>query len=392
MLEKLKEKKFSLSLLWFLLPAVAGLLKWKQNSINNYYIFKGVFHHTIDKLNLYNLYPAEYFDSNHYGPLFSLIIGPFALLPDYIGVPLWTIFNAFILYKALMLLPVHEKYKWILLLLTLVDLMTASHSVQTNPAVAGMIILSWYYVKKDKVVWAAFFVILGTFIKLYGIVALAFWVFSKQKVKYIVWLFVWSIVLFCLPMIISSPDFILQSYFDWYKSITEKNEANQTILNGIGNRQDISIMGLFRRVTLINNFSNLLFIIPGFLLQVLPLLQFKLYKNFIFQMQYLSSLLIFIVIFSSSSESPTYIIALSGVAIWFICQTFPIKKWTWILLIFVIIITSLTATDLFPPRIRDFFTFYSVKALSCIIVWLVCIYKLFNFSKNTNTSKWIIQE
>lgn len=392
MLEKLKEKKFSLSLLWFLLPAVAGLLKWKQNSINNYYIFKGVFHHTIDKLNLYNLYPAEYFDSNHYGPLFSLIIGPFALLPDYIGVPLWTIFNAFILYKALMLLPVHEKYKWILLLLTLVDLMTASHSVQTNPAVAGMIILSWYYVKKDKVVWAAFFVILGAFIKLYGIVALAFWVFSKQKVKYIVWLFVWSIVLFCLPMIISSPDFILQSYFDWYKSITEKNEANQTILNGIGNRQDISIMGLFRRVTLINNFSNLLFIIPGFLLQVLPLLQFKLYKNTIFQIQYLSSLLIFIVIFSSSSESPTYIIALSGVAIWFICQTFPIKKWTWILLIFVIIITSLTATDLFPPRIRDFFTFYSVKALPCIIVWLVCIYQLFNFRENTNTSKWIIQE
>ena len=88
MFEKLKGKKFSLSLLWFLLPAVAGLLKWKQNSINNYYIFKGVFHHTINQTNLYSLYPAEYFDSNHYGPLFSLIIGPFALLPDYIGDPL----------------------------------------------------------------------------------------------------------------------------------------------------------------------------------------------------------------------------------------------------------------------------------------------------------------
>ena len=392
MLEKLKEKKFALSLLWFLLPAMAGFLKWKHNSINNYYIFKGVFHHTVDKLNLYNLYPLEYFDSNHYGPLFSVVIGPFALLPDYIGVPLWTIFNAFILYKALMVLPVHDNYKWILLLLTLVDLMTASHSVQTNPAVAGMIILSWHYVKKDKIIWAAFFVILGTFIKLYGIVALAFWVFSKQKIKYILWLFIWSILLFCVPMIISSPEFILQSYFDWYKSITEKNEANQTMLNGIGNRQDISIMGLFRRVTLINNFSNLVFIIPGFLLQVLPLLQLKLYKNTVFQMQYLASLLIFIVIFSSSSESPTYIIALSGVAIWFMTQEIPIKKRTLILLIFVIIITSLTATDLFPPKIRDFFTFYSVKALPCIVVWLVCIYQLFNFSENTNTSRWIIQE
>ena len=54
MIEKFKDRKFIVSLLWFLLPAMAGFLKWKNNSINNYYIFKGVFFHTIDKVNLYN--------------------------------------------------------------------------------------------------------------------------------------------------------------------------------------------------------------------------------------------------------------------------------------------------------------------------------------------------
>jgi uncharacterized membrane protein YeiB len=314
------------------------------------------------------------------------------LIPDYIGIPLWVVFNAFILYRALLVLPVEYKYKWILLLIPLVDLMTSSHSVQTNPMIAGMIILSWHYVKKEKVIWATFFVLAGTFIKLYGIVGLAFWVFSKDKTKYILFLILWAIVFFCLPMLISSPQFIVQSYTDWYQSITEKNEVNQVIANGMGNRQDISIMGLFRRITKINNFSNLLFIIPGFLLQILPLVQLKLYSNVVFQLRYIAALLLFVVIFSSSSESPTYIIATTGVSIWFISQDIPLKKWIWFLLLFVIIITSLTATDLFPTNIRQFFVFYSIKALPCIVVWFVCIYQLLFANVNTISSKWIIQK
>jgi Glycosyltransferase family 87 len=390
MIYSLKDKKFTITILWFLLPAVTGFLKWKQNSINNYYIYKGVFYHLIEKVNLYNLYPNEYFDCNHYGPLFAYFIAPFALIPNYIAIPLWLAFQAFVLYKALMVLPIHNNYKWILLLITLVDLMTSSHSIQINPTIAGMIILSWYYVKNGKVIWAALFVLLGTFIKLYGIVGLAFWFFSKEKIKYIWYFLLWSIVLFILPMLISSPQYIVQTYFDWYNSLVEKNNVNQVLVNAVGNRQDISIMGLVRRVFGFNNFSNLIFIIPGFLLQVFPLLKFKCYDNMIFNLRYLASILIFVIIFSTSSESPTYIIATTGVAIWFLTQSFPIKKWVWFLLIFVIIITSLTATDLFPVHIRRFFVFYSIKALPCIVVWFVCIYQLFK-DNNTLSSKWIIQ-
>jgi Glycosyltransferase family 87 len=390
MFETLKNKKNIYTLLWFFLPALAGFIKWKHNVINNYFIYKGVFYHTLNKTNLYSLYPSEYFDCNHYGPIFSLVIAPFASIPDYIGVPLWVVFNAFILYKALMVLPIEEKYKWVVLLIPLVDLMTSSHSVQTNPMVAGFIILSWYYVKKDQVIWATFFVLLGTFIKLYGIVGLAFWVFSKNKINYILYFIVWTIVLFTLPMLISSPEYIYQSYFDWYHSIVEKNEVNQVTENITNNRQDISIMGLFRRVLQWKDFSNLLFIVPGFLLQVLPLIQFKMYNSIVFQLRYIAALLLFVVVFSSSSESPTFVIATTGVAIWFMTQSNPIKKWTWVMLLFVIVITSLTATDLFPTPVRRFFVFYSIKVLPCVVVWFVCIYQLFN--ANTISSKWISQE
>lgn len=392
MIVNLKNKNNIFSILWFLLPAIAGFVKWKRDSINNYYIYKGVFYHLLDKTNLYGQYPNEYFDCNHYGPIFSIIIAPFTFIPDYIAVPLWVVFQAFVLYKALMVLPIKYEFKWILLAICLVDLMTSSHSVQINPAVVGMIILSWYYVKKDQVIWATFFVMLGTFIKLYGIVGLAFWVFSNQKIKYIGYLIFWSIIFFALPMLISSPSYIVQTYFDWFQSLTEKNSENETLLNGNGNRQDISIMGLFRRVGRFKDFSNFIFIVPGFLIQVFPLIQFKLYKKEIFQLRFLASLLIFAVIFSTSSESPTFIIATSGVAIWFMTQEFPIKKWVWFMLAFVIVITSLTATDIFPRPAREFFVFYSIKALPCIVVWFVCIYQLFFSNFNSITTKWIHQD
>lgn len=388
-----KDKTKLFPFLWFFTPALAGFLKWRLGEVNNYNIFTGVYHHLVEGLNLYSQYPDEYFDSNHYGPLFSLIIMPFTYIPKGIGIPLWNSLQAFALYKALTLLPVKPAYQWILLAICLVDLNTSAHSAQVNPTVVALIIFSWYFVKKDQVIWATLFVMLGAFVKLYGIVGLAFWVFSESKIKYIAYCVLWAIVLFVLPMAISSPSFIVQSYLDWYNSLVHKNLQNQEVVNGMGaSMQDVSFMGLVRRVGGFPLLSNLFFIIPGFILQVLPLLKFKQYSNLLFQLRYLASLSIFVVIFSSSSESPTFIIAVTGVAIWFITQDFPIQKWVWVLLINVTVVTSLTATDVFPDWLRMKIILYSIKAFPCCLVWFACIYQLlFNETSEIKTS-WINQD
>jgi Glycosyltransferase family 87 len=371
-----KEKKDITRLLWFLLPALAGLTHWLRNEYNNYAIYKGVFWHLFHQTNLYSLYPKEYYDSNHYGPLFSLIIMPFCVFPDAVGIVLWVIFHAFVLYKALMTLPLKRTDQWLVLSICIVDLMTSSHNVQVNPSIAALIVLSWYFVKKEKDFWAVLCLMIGVFVKLYGIVGLVFWLFSKHKVKYIYYAFFWIAILLVLPMFISSPSFVLQTYQDWYNSLVEKNIANQTVNNGVGGMQDVSLMGLVRRLSGYADISNLVFIIPGLLLQLLPLLRFKLYPNQNFQLRYLASILIFVVIFSSSSESATFIIATSGVAIWFITQKHPVEPWVWALMILAIIGTSLSATDIFPRAIRQMFILYSIKAFPCCIVWFVCIYQL----------------
>lgn len=376
MLTIYKNKKDFTRLLWFLLPALAGLTHVFRKDINNYAIYKGVFWHLLHQTNLYSLYPKEYIDSNHYGPLFSLIIMPFCAFPDAIGVVLWVIFHAFVLYQALMILPLKRADQWLILSICIVDLMTSSHNVQVNPSVAALIILSWYFVKKESDFWAVLFVMIGTFVKLYGIVGLVFWLFSKHKAKYIYSAMFWAAVLFVLPMIISSPSFVLQSYQDWYNSLVEKNIANQTVNKGVGNMQDVSLMGLVRRLSGHPDISNLVFIIPGLLLQLLPLLRFKFYQKLNFQLRYLASILMFVVIFSSSSESATFIIATSGVGIWFITQKYPIERWVWALMILVLVGTSLSATDIFPRDIRLLFIQYSIKAFPCCLVWFVCIYQL----------------
>ena len=155
--------------------------------------------------------------------------------------------------------------------------------------------------------------------------------------------------------------------------------------------QDVSLMGLVRRLGGFPNIPGAYFIIPGFILQMIPLLRFKQYSNLIFQLRYLASLAIFVVIFSSSSESPTFIIAVSGVAIWFITQEYPVKNWVKILLILVVIITSLSATDIFPKDVRQIFIIYSIKAFPCCLVWFACIYQLLFQETTKIKTSWITQ-
>ena len=135
-------------------------------------------------------------------------------------------------------------------------------------------------------------------------------------------------------------------------------------------------MGIVRRVSGNSEISNLVFLLPGILVFGLPYLRIKQYKNLPFQLMILASTLLFIVLFSSGSESPTYIIAVAGVMIWFLMQK---KKSTLDigLLIFVIILTCFSFSDLFPQFIKDEYIMkYSLKALPCCIVWFRVIYEL----------------
>lgn len=355
-----------------------------KEEYNNYRIFKGVFFNTIEQKNLYLPNPEQYLDVNHYGILFSAIIAPFAVMPDWLGLVLWNVFNAAIFIYAVKKLPFSEKNKSFFAWLCLQEYITAAVSLQFNVALAGLIMLSAIYIYERKEAKSAFAILLGTFVKLYGIVGLTQFFFIKNKWKFIISFVLISGLFLVIPMLYSSVHFGLQSYADWYTELVHKNTGNQSL----NSYQDISVMGFFRRIIGDATISNLYFYAVGLPLFVLPYIRISQYKNLAFQVMILASTLIFTVLFSSGSESPTYIIAVSGVIIWFLLKKEK-SNFDIALLIFVIILTCFSPSDLFPRYIKDHYIIkYSLKSLPCTIVWLKITYELLtkNFEKEYQIS------
>lgn len=373
----IEKKSNFISILWFLVPFIALIIEVQKQDIfiNNYLIFKQVFWHTLHEKNLYSFYPNEYFDKNHYGPLFAILIAPFAMLPNYIGAFLWGMFNVSILFYAIQKLPISYWGKNIILLISLIEALTSIQNLQYNPILCSWIILSFVAIKNKQLSLAAFLIVAGTLIKLYGIVGLPFIFFTKNYRKLIGYLILWSIILFCLPMFISSPEFIYQSYKDWFHVLVEKNTENiNSYLSE--SMQDISVMGFFKRVTTFHHLANFYFIIPAFIMMMLPLYRFTKWNNCNYQLTYLAQLLIGVVIFSTSAESPTYVIAVVGFSIWYVSYLPRPPIYIYSLLILVLVLTVFSPTDLFPQILQGLVVKYALKALPCFIAWLFISYTL----------------
>ena len=150
---------------WALIGLIAGVVK--MNECNNFLIFRGVFWHTIKNIPLFAPYPEEYFDVNHYGPLFSLVVAPFATLPSQIGVILWCVALSLTLYWAIRKLPFDDKKRVLFYWFCAHELLTALMMQQFNIAIAEMKGETVKRKEKQKEGWAEFWIILGTVVKFY---------------------------------------------------------------------------------------------------------------------------------------------------------------------------------------------------------------------------------
>jgi len=365
--------------LWLGMGGIALLSEAVSHKVNNnYFVFTHVYFHLIHQQPLYIPYPHEYADVNLYGPLFSLIIAPFAIMPIPVGVVLWVIANILFLYAAVKQLPLSHEHQQFVMLFSAMELLMNAQWLQFNAFIAACLLLSFVHFRHDKQHLAALWIILGSFTKLYGITGLAFLLFSRKPMKAILWLMIWGAIAFVLPMLLSSPEYILSSYQQWFHALITKNAKNMVAsLNNY--YQDISVMGLIKRIGNIHAAIDGWVILTGCLLMLisyLPVIRFRFHSSF--QWLWLSNILLFTVLFSTGSESPTYIIAVLGVAIWYV--TYGAEKHRKLaegLLIFTFFITSIASTDLVTPWVRIYITrHFALKALPCLLVWIMIIFDL----------------
>lgn len=338
----------------------------------DYSIFYHSFWHAWQQMPLYIIYPE---DDNYflYGPLFPLLMAPLAVLPYQLGRLCWMLIITYVPYWSIRQSFFSRSQQLFILWFIAVEAYTCILDSESNSLILACILFSFYFIEKEKDFWAAMLIALGTVTKIYGIVGLAFFFFSRHKLKFAGWVVAWTIILLVLPMLVFGVDYVWQEYHAWYEVLVHKNDLNQFAAG-----QNISLLGIVRKVSGIASYSDLWLIVPGVIAFCIPYLRLQQYQNMAFREAMLASVLMFVVLFSTGSESYGYIIAMAGVAIWYTTVPWKRNKWDLALMIFAFIITSMSPSDLFPKQIwRELIKPYSLKALPVVFIWLKLTYELY---------------
>jgi hypothetical protein len=359
-----------LGFIWILAGILTG---WKQymltgehSFVNNFVIFKSSFGHFAHHLPLYLEYPKEYFDLYLYGPVFAILMAPFAVLPLGISVVMWNVLNAGLLFWALMELPLGISKKSGILWIVLNSLLTALLNTQFHAICISMIIWSYIFVQRGRDFWSASLIVLGILIKFYGIVGLAFFFFSKDRWRFAGYLVFWLVVWGLLPFMLGGMTYGWRCYGEWLAILQHKNELNVDISNF---RTDVCVMGMFRRITGDGTLSNLWFLVPSMLLNIWVYFQPKKWGDLVFQLRMLAFVSIYLMLASTGTESPTLVMAMPGLGIWFMLS--EQKRWQWVLLVITLLISSFSPTDLFPKFLREGYIIrYGLMILPLLGVWL----------------------
>lgn len=337
---------------------------------NNYVLFKQAFFHLVNNQDLYINYEAEYYDLFKYSPSFALWMGIFAWLPDIPGLMLFNLVNIIVLIIALRTLPLSKPRFSLLMFFILIEAMISLTSSQTNALITGLLILAWHFLEKDKPFWAALMIVITVYIKIFGLVGFALFLLYPSRWKAAAAAIFWTVVIGLMPLLVVTPAELQFQYQSWGRLLTADHDIS------VG----VSLYGWWH-TWFGFNMNKQVFVLIGAVLFCLPLLRFGAWQQPLFRLHILASVLIWVVIFNHKGESPTYIIAMAGVAIWYFTQ--PQKGINLALLLLALVCTSFSSTDLiFPYKLaRTYVEPYAVKAVFCSLIWFKLIYDLCTMKK-----------
>lgn len=326
---------------------------------NNFIIFKYAFWHLLQQQDLYVLYPAEHFDLFKYSPTFALLMAPFAVLPNITGLVLWNLLNAMLLFYAVYRLPaLSEKTRVLMLWFILLELLTSVQNAQSNGVMAGLIILAWLALENERPSLAALWLVLSVYIKLFGIVAFVLALLYPQRWRFAGYALLWLVVLGALPLLLVSPAYLAASYQGWLGLLAADHADSY----------GMSVMGILHTWFGWNGDKNVV-LAAGVLLFCVPLLRLSAWRDAGFRLLILASVLIWVIIFNHKAESPTYVLAICGAAVWYFPQ--EASWWRRVLIVLAFVLTSLSPTEIFPAALRHaLVTPFELKALPCVLIWL----------------------
>jgi len=334
---------------------------------NNYLIFQQSFFHLLENEDLYKAYPQEHYDLFKYSPSFALFMGVIAYFPVWIGLFLWNSLNVFVLFLGLKKLKFTRNNGFVFAsLFVLIELITTTQNSQSNALIAGLILLAFDSLENSKVSRSAWMLIATVFIKLFGLVAFVLYLFYPKKIKSGLLVIFWVVVLSAIPLLFIDTQSLYYQYVSWLNLLG----------NDHSNELKFSVMGFLNSWFGVSaEFKNYILLLGVFMFGI-PLIKIKSYKVLRYKQLYTASVLLWVVLFNHMAESATFILAVTGVAVWYFTKN-EVTLLDKFLMILTVLFTLLSPSDIYPEFIRKmYFIPYTVKVIPCILVWLKINFEL----------------
>jgi Glycosyltransferase family 87 len=286
---------------------------------------------------------------------------------------LWNAVNAAALWVALGKV-LEQRQAFVARLIVTLDLVGSMQNVQSNALSAGLMILAFWDLQQKRELRAAVWVALGTIIKIFPIVAGVFAVFRPYRLpRFVLYSVLVALVCVAAPLLVESPAALGAQYRSW-----QAISSSDTLMRGF------SVMELWHLASG-TNWPNWPFQLAGVVALLAPLARYSFWGLSRFRLLFLASVLLFCVLFNHKAESPSFVVALAGIGIWFAVSNRSAMDWALLGIVFVG--TVLSSSDAMPKAWQQsFFEPYRLKTVPVLLVWLVTQSLLWKMSPGQSSS------
>jgi hypothetical protein len=197
-----------------------------------------------------------------------------------------------------------------------------------------------------------------TFVKVFPIASASFALLAEKPSRFAMWLLVFAVALFAAPLLMASPQWLSHQYDNWL--LVQRVDAGDP---------GFSVMALLH-LWLGVNWPAWPQQLIGVVALTAPLVWHRGHDvGNAWRLRYVASLLIFCVLFNHQSEPPSFVIAMTGVGVWFAIA--ERRWWTWLVLTFTFVSSHLATRGAVPAALRSQLFDLRIKTVPLLVVWII---------------------
>jgi hypothetical protein len=283
-------------------------------------IFRQSFTHLARHQNLYAAYPTEQgaaaVDLFKYSPSAAVLFAPLTLMPYPIALLLWNLLNAgLLIYAITRLLPASRANLALLLLAP--EAFVAIQSSSSNALVTALILLAAVAYERGRLMRGGYAVVVAASLKVFPLAGFIFPAIQARRGRAAFAAGIAFAAVLALPLLVVSPRELLQQY-EWWIAL-ETTDARDMIFG-------LSLMRQLRDWGHID-WPNWTVQAAGTALFLLPIaVRRDRWTCPSFRIEYLCSLLLYVVLFNHQAERQSFIIAATGSVIWFVTSPRTLER------------------------------------------------------------------